>query len=138
MYEKIKLSRSKNNQTPILLILTIIFFILLLFYFINSKTTYSVKTLVGEVECDEECIIKSLLNYEDTSLIDQELYIEYENNRYKVNEIHAVNTEVLDNNAFEEIELKTDLKTKNKIIKYKILYSHKRIIQKIIDSAKKG
>ena len=138
MYEKFKLSRSKNNQTPILLILTIIFFILLLFYFINSKTTYSVKTLVGEVECEEDCIIRSSINYEDTSLIDQELYIEYDNNRYKVNDINVINTEVLDNYAYEEVELKTNLKTKNKIIKYKILYEPKRIIQKIIDSAKKG
>ena len=76
-------------------------------------------------------IRKFVLEKFKISILENSL-IEYKNKKYKIKSINYLEVITENNLLYEKINIKTNLKCRNKIIKIKILNNKQRIINKII------
>ena len=85
----------------------------------------------GLISCNEECNITVSLPYDKVDILKEDPHLEYLNKEYKVETI-TYNEPYLNNQIpYEDVVIKTNLKSEDKIINFKILYNKQRVISKI-------
>lgn len=114
-----------------ILILTIILIIsMLLSYFYKIYDSYY---LTGIISCQNECSIKVTIPYNKVDIFKYNPHIEYINKDYKIKEV-IYEEPYLDNGVpYEDIVIKTNIKSEDKIINFKILYNKQRVLKKILN-----
>lgn len=108
--------------------IVIISIFILLSCFIKVYDSYYV---TGLINCDKECVITISFPYDKVDILKQNPHIEYLNKEYNINSI-TYNDPYLNNEIpYEDINITTDLTSKDQIINLKILYNKQRVIKKI-------
>ena len=130
MYKKISLLSSKPRTSKLTFLITILILVTL---FISYKfKIYSTYKNLAIINCEEKCYIETSIPSTKSSLLDKELELEYENKRYKVNNVYIEDIIEQDNLIYLKIKIDSDLNLeKNKIINIKLLYDQQRIISKV-------
>ncbi len=130
MYKKISLLSSKPRTSKLTFLITILILVTL---FISYKfKIYSTYKNLAIISCEEKCYIETSIPSTKSSLLDKELELEYENKRYKVNNVYIEDIIEQDNLIYLKIKIDSDLNLeKNKIINIKLLYDQQRIISKV-------
>lgn len=123
------ISQQPKNHKVIHIIIFIITITSIIFSY--SYKTYNSLNIIGIYKCDEYCYIDSTLSYNDIIKIDNPTIIEYNNKKYKIEDIIYSEPYLNNNIAYQDIKIKSNLNTKEKIINIKILYKKQRIITKI-------
>lgn len=94
--------------------------------------TYDSKSITGLSECQEECVIKFSMPYNEIEILSKETKLEYQNILYSINDIKYQEPYLNNNIPYQDIEIITSLNLeKNKILNFKLLYNKQRIITKI-------
>lgn len=130
MNKKIILLNQRPKNHIIILVFSLFSFIALMLLSCFYKI-YDSYYLVGLISCEKECSIRISIPYNKVDILEQNSHIEYLNKAYKITSVEY-GEPYLDNGIpYEDITLKTNLKSKDKIINFKILYNKQRIIKKI-------
>lgn len=123
----LNLTPHKYNKL-VLSFLIIFIFILPILSFVKIYDSYYT---TGLISCDTECNITITLPYDKVNILSQEPRLSYLNNEYDILSLEY-NEPYLDNQIpYEDIIIKTNLNSQEKIINFKILYNKQRVIKKI-------
>ena len=112
--------------------LIFIVIIISLLYYSTKNYTYDIKEILFINECNEnECLLKTTLDYEEQKIINNKTIFVYKNKEYNVDNIEYEEPYLSNETPVTDITIKTDIKTDEKIIKVKVKYNKQRIIKKI-------
>lgn len=123
----------KPRNYPIYLIIVII--IILLFISYNIFTYDKINTIAITDYDKSICTLNIKLPYTKINNLEESL-IEYNNIKYKINEVSYNETIIENETIYENISLNTNINCKNKIVKINIINNKQRIINKIINIIK--
>ena len=129
MFEIELFKRQKPKKYPLSIIFIILFIILIILSY-NIKT-YDTLNVTAFTQKENKCHLEFTLPYDKISILENSL-IEYKNKKYKIKNIYYLEVITENNMLYEKINIETNLKCRNKIIKIKILNNKQRIINKII------
>ena len=121
----------KKPRVNYLIYITFILMTFILLYISIKYYTYDIKEILLINECDEECVLKTSLDYESQKIFNKNSIIEYDNKEYKINEIEYDEPYLVNGVPTTDITIKTDIKEDKKIIKVEVKYNKQRIIKKI-------
>lgn len=121
----------KKPRVNYLIYITFILMTFTLLYISIKYYTYDIKEILLINECDEECVLKTSLDYESQKIFNKNSIIEYDNKEYKINDIEYDEPYLVNGVPTTDITIKTDIKEDKKIIKVEVKYNKQRIIKKI-------
>ncbi len=122
---------SKQPTKNYLFHIIIIIITLTSIIFSYSYKTYDSLNIIGIYKCEENCYIDTSLSYEDIIKLNNPSIFKYNNKTYIIEDI-IYNEPYLNNNTiYQDIQITSNLKVKEKIIKIKIFYNKQRIITKV-------
>ena len=87
--------------------------------------------VTGLINSDKECVITISFPYDKVDILKQNPHIEYLNKEYNINSITYNDPYLNSEIPYEDINITTDLTSKDQIINLKILYNKQRVIKKI-------
>ena len=117
-----------------ILTIYLLFIIILIIIIIYSyqNYTYDKKEILVINNCiEEECTLKTTLNYEEERILSKNPIIKYNSKTYKINKIIYDEPYLSNEIPVTDVTIETDLKEENKILKISIYYNKQRIIKKI-------
>lgn len=129
------LKNKKPRNYPIYLIVVVIIILLLISY--NTFTYDKINTIAITNYNNNICNLNIKLPYTKINNLEESI-IEYNNNKYKINEVSYNESTIENDIIYEDITLNTNINCKNKIIKINILSNKQRIINKIINIIKEA
>lgn len=122
---------SKQPTKNYLFHIIIIIITLTSIIFSYSYKTYDSLNIIGIYKCEETCYIDSSLSYEYIIKLNNPSIFKYNNKTYIIEDIIYNEPYLNDNTIYQDIQITSNLKVKEKIIKIKILYNKQRIITKV-------
>jgi len=126
-----KLYNKKPKPNIAIYLIFFLSFITLIVYSIKEYT-YDIKELLVINECNEnECFLKSTLNYNDQEIFSNKSYIKYKDKKYEIKDIEYGEPYLSNETPVTDMSIKTDLIEEAKILKIKVYYNKQRIIKKI-------
>ena len=126
-----KLYNKKPKPNIAIYLIFFLSFITLIVYSIKEYT-YDIKELLVINECNEnECFLKSTLNYNDQEIFSNKSYIKYKDKKYEIKDIEYGEPYLSNETPLTDMSIKTDLIEEAKILKIKVYYNKQRIIKKI-------
>lgn len=131
MISKVLLLNKSPKKHPLIFLIFVSFILGLLTLTIVMRT-FDTLEVSGIVVCEESCVISLTLPYNKVDVMARDdLKIEYDESMYEVQDIlfdePYLNGEV----PCQDIKIKTDLESEERIINFKLLYKKERIIKKI-------
>lgn len=130
MINKTFLLSKQPNKLNLLHIILIIM-ILTSIIFSYSYKTYDSLNIVGIYKCEETCYIDTSLSYEDITKLNNPNTFIYNNKTYIIEDIIYSEPYLNNNTVYQDIQITSNLKEKEKVIKIKLLHNKQRIIAKI-------
>ncbi len=130
MTNKLVLIHKSNKNHFIIYVLFHIFILnlILLTFFVD---TYDSIKVTGIIKCEEECQITLNLPYNKIDIFQDDSKITYLNKDYKIMNITYDEPYLEKEIPYQNVIIKTDLASDDKIINFSILYNKQRIIKKI-------
>ncbi len=122
----ILLNKKPQNYNMYIIIISFLLFISSLW----KIYTYDSYYLTGIITCNEECSIKASIPYNKIDIFNNSK-IEYQNKEYEIKEITYEEPYLNNSIPYEDITIKTDINSKDRLINFKIIYNKQRIINKI-------
>lgn len=128
--ERIILLNKKYKSHLIIYLITIFFLIILTFLSFKIKT-YDLLNITGLINCDKNCEIEFVLPYNKVDILsEKDIELKYLDNHYKISEIIYDDPYLNNEIPYQNIRLKTNIKSENRIINFKIIYNKQRMIEK--------
>lgn len=121
----------KKPQKHLIIYIVFIVSILVLIYISIKYYTYDTKELILIQECEEECYLKTTLNYEEQTIFEKDTIIKYKNKNYKIDEINYEEPYLVNGIPVSDVIIKTNINDDKKVLKIEVKYHKQRIINKI-------
>lgn len=131
MSKKIILLNEKNKNHHIINLLFFIFIFVLIGLSFYIKTFDTSKT-IGIIKCDDVCEINLSLPYSKVDMLTyKDVHIKYHDSLYEIEDINYDEPFFNNDIPYQNVRIITNLKSKERIINFDILYNKQRIIEKI-------
>ncbi|MBQ4030307.1 MAG: hypothetical protein II625_01020 [Bacilli bacterium] len=121
----------KKPQKHLIIYIVFIVSISVLIYISIKYYTYDTKELILIQECEEECHLKTTLNYEEQTIFEKDTIIKYKNKNYKIDEINYEEPYLVNGIPVSDVIIKTNINDDKKVLKIEVKYHKQRIINKI-------